>query len=45
MSDMFGANWPGTVASLRLNDAVIGDFVQVETDSIFKLGLVAEISR
>ena len=45
MSDMFGANWPGTVASLRLNDAVIGDFVQVEGASIFDMGAVGEISR
>ena len=38
------ANMPGAVASLRLSDAEIGDFVQVEVASIFDLGLLAEIS-
>jgi len=30
---------------LKLSDAVIGNFVQVERASIFELGLVAEIFR
>jgi len=39
------ANMPGAVASLRLSDAEIGDFVQVEGASIFDLGVVEERSR
>ena len=39
------ANMPGAVASLRLSDAEIGDFVQVEGASIFDLGVVGERSR
>jgi len=30
---------------VRLSDAVIGNFVQVEMATIFELGLVAELSH
>ena len=36
---------PGSVASLTLSDAEIGDFVQVEGASIFDVGLVGEMPR
>jgi len=36
---------PGAVASFRLSDAEINDFVQVEGASIFDLGVVGESSR